>query len=315
MTSNKKIFLSLITPLFNEEETVIPFIESINNIFSNLRELSLEVIFIDDGSQDNTLNILLNAQKFDKKIKIIEFSRNFGKEAALTAGLKLAKGNIVVPIDVDLQDPPELIPKMIEIWKTGYDVVLAKRVNRDSDSWLKKNTASLFYFFHNKISNQKIPSHVGDFRLLDRLVVNAINQLPENRRFMKGIFAWAGFKTSLIEYKREKRIAGKTKFSGWKLWNFALEGFTSFSTVPLRMWTYIGLLVASSSFFYAIFIILKVIFYGVDVPGYASIFVAITFLNGINLIGIGILGEYIGRTYIESKNRPIYLIRSFHKSE
>lgn len=315
MNSEKKNFLSLITPVFNEEDTVLSFIECVNNIFANLNDLNIEIIFIDDGSKDNTLNILLEAQKIDNKIKIIELSRNFGKEAALTAGLKLAKGNIVIPIDVDLQDPPELIPKMIEIWKTGYDVVLAKRANRDSDSWLKKNTASLFYFFHNKISKQKIPTNVGDFRLLDRIVVNAINELPENRRFMKGIFAWVGFKTATIEYKREKRIAGNSKFNSWRLWNFALEGFTSFSTVPLRIWTYVGLLVASSSFCYTIYIIVKVLIYGIDVPGYASIIVAIAFLNGINLIGIGILGEYIGRTYIESKNRPIYLIRSFHKSE
>ena len=252
-------------------------------------------------------------QKHNSEIRIVDLSRNFGKEAALTAGLNTASGDVVVPIDVDLQDPPELILQMIEKWREGYDVVVGKRINRDSDTWAKRKSAAWFYRLHNKISEPKIPENVGDFRLMDRSVVEALNTLPESRRFMKGLFAWVGFKTAIVEYARPERVAGTTKFNGWRLWNFALEGITSFSTDPLRIWLYLGGMVAFISLLFSIFIVLKVLIYGTDIPGYASVVVFVTFLGGLQLIGIGIIGEYLGRAYIESKRRPIYFVRRVYE--
>ncbi len=267
-----------------------------------------EIVFINDGSKDNTLNVLLNAKRNFKNIRIINFSRNFGKEAALTVGLDKARGEATIPIDVDLQDPPELIKDLVAKWREGYDVVLAKRADRTSDSFAKRVSADLFYKLNGKISNVDIPNNVGDFRLMSKRVVEALKRLPENQRFMKGLFAWVGFKTTVIEYVREKREAGQSSFNGWKLWNFALDGITSFSTLPLRIWLYIGALVSFLSFLYGSFIILKTLIFGVDLPGYASLAVIMLFLGGIQLIGIGILGEYIGRIYSESKRRPSYII-------
>lgn len=299
--------ISIIAPCYNEEETIEPFLRRIEEILTQINE-PYEIVFINDGSKDNTLNILLNAKQNFKNIRIINFSRNFGKEAALTAGLDKARGEAAIPIDVDLQDPPELIKELVAKWREGYDVVLAKRADRTSDSFAKRVSADLFYKLNGKISNVDIPNNVGDFRLMSKRVVEALKQLPENQRFMKGLFAWVGFKTTVIEYAREKREAGQSSFNGWKLWNFALDGITSFSTLPLRIWLYIGALVSFLSFLYGSFIILKTLIFGVDLPGYASLAVIMLFLGGIQLIGIGILGEYIGRIYSESKCRPSYII-------
>nr|WP_314391146.1 glycosyltransferase family 2 protein [uncultured Campylobacter sp.] len=299
--------ISIIAPCYNEEETIEPFLRRIEEILTQINE-PYEIVFINDGSRDNTLNVLLNAKQNFKNIRIINFSRNFGKEAALTAGLDKARGEAAIPIDVDLQDPPELIKELVARWREGYDVVLAKRVDRTSDSFAKRVSADLFYKLNGKISNVDIPNNVGDFRLMSKRVVEALKQLPENQRFMKGLFAWVGFKTVVIEYVREKREAGQSSFNGWKLWNFALDGITSFSTLPLRIWLYIGALVSFLSFLYGSFIILKTLIFGVDLPGYASLAVIMLFLGGIQLIGIGILGEYIGRIYSESKRRPSYII-------
>ncbi|WP_240789666.1 glycosyltransferase family 2 protein [Pseudomonas leptonychotis] len=307
--------LSLIVPVFNEAETVSLFINSISTVFDKEPLVDLEILFINDGSTDDTLLRLLELQSIDNRIQIIELSRNFGKEAALTAGLQICSGQIIVPIDVDLQDPPQLIPAMITKWREGYEVVLGRRIDRDSDSWAKRSSANLFYRIHNKMTSSKIPENVGDFRLMDKCVVEAIKELPESRRFMKGLFAWVGFKTTYINYSRPQRSAGTSKFNGWKLWNFALEGITSFSTDPLKIWTYLGLTFSAISFLFAIFIALKVIIHGADVPGYASIMVAVTFLGGLQLIGIGILGEYLGRTYIESKRRPVFIIRQIYRGK
>lgn len=241
-------------------------------------------------------------------MKIINLSRNFGKEAALTAGLDYAKGDAIIPIDVDLQDPPELIKTMVSKWEEGFDVVLAKRIDRSSDTFIKKITANSFYKINNKISNINIPENVGDYRLFSKKVLKAIQALPENQRFMKGIFAWVGFNTTVVEYKREKRVAGNSSFNGWSLWNFALNGITSFSTVPIRIWLYIGSIISALSFLYGIWIIIKTVLLGVDVPGYSSMMTVVLFLGGIQLMGIGILGEYIGRIYNESKKRPIYIV-------
>ena len=299
--------ISIIAPCYNEEETIEPFLRRIEEILTQINE-PYEIVFIKDGSKDNTLNVLLNAKKNFKNIRIINFSRNFGKEAALTAGLDKARGEAAIPIDVDLQDPPELIKELVARWREGCDVVLAKRADRTSDSFAKRVSADLFYKLNGKISNVDIPNNVGDFRLMSKRVVEALKQLPENQRFMKGLFAWVGFKTVAIEYVREKREAGQSSFNGWKLWNFALDGITSFSTLPLRIWLYIGALVSFLSFLYGSFIILKTLIFGVDLPGYASLAVIMLFLGGIQLIGIGILGEYIGRIYSESKRRPSYII-------
>jgi len=306
-----KIKLSLVVPVFNEYESVSLFLGRVKQIFDKSL-INLEILFINDGSTDKTLEHLIELQQDNSDIVIVDLSRNFGKEAALTAGLKIASGNLVVPIDVDLQDPPELILEMIEKWRQGFDVVLARRINRDADSWIKKRSALWFYRIHNKISELKIPENVGDFRLMSRIVVDAMNDLPESRRFMKGLFAWVGFRTAYVDYLRPKRIAGTSKFNGWRLWNFALEGITSFSTDPLRIWTYVGAIVAMASFLFGIFMIMKVIISGIDVPGYASVIVAVTFIGGLQLVGIGILGEYLGRSYIESKRRPVYLVRKVY---
>jgi glycosyltransferase involved in cell wall biosynthesis len=312
--SNKNIKLSLVVPVFNESETVSLFVDRIKSVFDKCFAIKFELIFINDGSSDDTLVRLLDMQKKHYEIIIVDLSRNFGKEAALTAGLNMASGDVVVPIDVDLQDPPELVVQMIEKWREGYDVVLAKRSSRDSDTWAKRKSAAWFYRFYNKISEPKLPENVGDFRLMDRAVVDALKTLPESRRFMKGLFAWVGFKTVAIEYTRPQRIAGITKFNGWKLWNFSLEGITSFSTDPLRIWAYLGGLIAIISFLLGIFTVLKVFLHGVDVPGYASVIVAVTFLGGLQLVGIGIIGEYLGRSYIESKRRPVYLVRRVYEN-
>ena len=307
--TDEKIVLSLVVPVFNESETVSRFIDRVKKVFDVLDSIDLDIVFVNDGSTDDTLRQLIELKNNFRNIRIVDLTRNFGKEAALTAGMKIAAGHVVVPIDVDLQDPPEIIIDMIEKWREGYDVVVGKRSNRDSDSWAKRKSAEWFYRIHNSISEPEIPKNAGDFRLMDRSVVDALNELPESKRFMKGLFAWVGFRTTEVEYARPERIAGTTKFNGWRLWNFALEGITSFSTAPLRIWLYIGGLVSSVSFLFAMFIFFRTLLYGVSVPGYASLVVAVTFLGGLQLVGIGVMGEYIGRAYIESKRRPVYMIR------
>ncbi|OEE45656.1 bactoprenol glucosyl transferase [Enterovibrio norvegicus] len=267
-----------------------------------------EILFVNDGSTDDTLAVIRDLASNNSNIRLINLSRNFGKEAALTAGLDLAQGDVIIPIDADLQDPPELIHDFLLEWQKGYDVVVAKRVDRSSDTLAKKITANLFYRFHNTIADVEIPDNVGDFRLITRRVVSAIQLLPENQRFMKGIFSWVGFKTSVVEYSRQPRAAGESSFNGWRLWNFALEGITSFSTAPLRVWLYLGFFVSAISFLFGASIILKTMLFGVDIPGYASLLIIVLFFGGIQLIGLGVMGEYIGRLYMESKRRPVYII-------
>lgn len=305
--------LSLVVPVYNEEDAIPIFIQHIHRIFDSHKDLFIEFIFVNDGSTDATLSVLLGYHNIT--LKLIDLSRNFGKEAALTAGLFSATGEVIVPLDVDLQDPPELIIPMIEKWREGYEVVLGRRVNRDSDSFLKRISAYCFYKVHNLLSNPKLPENVGDFRLMDRKVVEALKKLPESQRFMKGIFAWLGFRTAYIDYKRPERVAGKTKFNGWRLWLFALEGITSFSTKPLQILTYLGAFISTLSFGFGLYILFRVLIYGSDTPGYASLMVVMTFLSGIQITGIGILGEYLGRTYMESKGRPIYIVREIYEKE
>jgi len=304
-----KPFISIVCPCYNEEDVIHHFLKEITKVLLTSKK-TYEIVFIGDGSTDNTLEVLKEAKLHNPKIKILQLSRNFGKEIALTAGIDATVGDTVVPIDVDLQDPPEVILDFIKKYEEGFHVVLGKRVDRTSDTFAKKFSAEAFYKFHNKISDITIPNNVGDYRLMSRRVVDEIKKLPESQRFMKGLFAWIGFKTATVEYKREGRIAGQSSFNGWKLWNFALDGITSFSTVPLRIWLYIGMLIASISFIYGSIIIIKTIIFGIDSPGYGSMLTVVLFLGGVQLMGIGILGEYIGRIYIESKNRPIYIIEN-----
>ena len=285
--------ISLVVPVFNEEDAIPIFYKNVRE-FEELKKHDVEIVFINDGSKDATESIINALAVSDKLVVPVSFTRNFGKEPA---------------IDVDLQDPIDVIPVMIEKWQSGADIVLAKRSDRSTDGKLKRKTAEWFYKLHNKISDPKIEENVGDFRLLSRHVVENIKLMPERNLFMKGILSWVGGRTDVVEYTRAGRIAGNSKFNGWKLWNLALEGITSFSTFPLRIWTYIGFFVAALSFLYGAWMIADKIFWGNPVAGYPSIIVSILFLGGVQLIGIGVLGEYIGRIYIESKQRPRYIVK------
>lgn len=295
----------------NEGKNLAAFFARLVPILESVAE-KYEVLCINDGSQDNTLECLLEERRKNSNIKIADLSRNFGKEAALTCGIELAHGDVVIPMDADLQHPPETIFEMVNCWQQGYEVVLAKRENRASESWPRRRTAEFFYILQNQISEVHIPADVGDFRLMDRKVVEALKSLPERRRFMKGLFAWVGFRQTTITFVCEPRFAGVSNFSGWKLWNFALEGITSFSTIPLRIWTYIGGSISAISLAYATYLLIKTLVFGNDVPGYASLITASLFLGGLQLAGLGILGEYIGRIYGEVKQRPIYVIRDLY---
>jgi glycosyltransferase involved in cell wall biosynthesis len=309
-----KPVVSLVVPFYNEGAATEMFFGAITSATDNIETVEFEIVCIDDGSKDDTLARLLAASRSDPRIRVIELSRNFGKEAALTAGLDAAIGDAVIPMDADLQDPPELIVQMIDKWRLGADVVLARRTDRHDDSMAKRGTANLFYRIHNRVSHVEIPSNVGDFRLMNRASVDALKQLPERQRFMKGMFAWIGFRTDVVDYVRPARAAGTSKFTGWKLWNFALEGFTSFSSAPLRIWTYVGLCGTLLTLAYLTFIVIRTLIYGIDVPGYASLLVSILFFGSLQLLSIGILGEYIGRIYMESKQRPLYVVRQIYGS-
>ena len=300
--------ISIICPLYNEEDAVGPFLERLIPVMESVGE-SFEILFVNDGSNDRTLECVLAARQADGRIRAVDLSRNFGKEAALTAGLDFARGDAVIPIDVDLQDPPTVIVEFVRKWREGFKMVVGKRGDRRADSWPKRVSAGLFYRIHNRISDLQIPEDVGDFRLIDRSVVDALRQFPERRRFMKGLFELVGFDTAVVTYARESRLAGTSKFSGWKLWNFALEGITSFSTAPLRIWTYIGLLMSLAAFLYAAFIVIKTLVLGIDVPGYASLLTVMLLIGGLQLAGLGVIGEYIGRPYLESKRPPLYLVK------
>jgi len=304
--------LSIVVPVKDEEEAVRHFVERVRGVLEGLDDpaaKSFEILFIDDGSTDRTLEEIRAANAGDPRVRAISFSRNFGKEAALSAGLDNARGRAVVPMDVDLQDPPEVLGEMLVKWREGSDIVYGVRNDRETDSLPKRLTADLYYRAHNWLSSDKIPEHAGDFRLLDRKVVEVIRQMPERTRFMKGLFAWAGFRQASVTYRRVPREHGQTKFNYWKLWTFALDGITSASTVPLRVWSYLGGVVALFALVYAIFVAVRTLIFGVQVPGYASLMVAILFIGGLQLLSLGVLGEYVGRIFIETKHRPLYIVR------
>jgi polyisoprenyl-phosphate glycosyltransferase len=302
--------LTLIAPVKDEEEAIAPFLARVAPILDGLfADGAWEILFVDDGSEDNTLAAILKGHAADLRVRALSLSRNFGKEAALTAGLDHAAGQAVIPIDVDLQDPPEVIGAMLAKWRDGYEVVYGVRTNRRSDSLPKRLTADLYYRAHNYLSSDKIPEHAGDFRLLDRAVVEIIKAMPERNRFMKGLFAWSGFRQAAVEYSRAERTVGRTKFRYWKLWTLALDGITSASTMPLRIWSYIGVVIAFFTLLYAVYVVVKTILFGSDVAGYPSLMVAILFFGGLQLISLGVLGEYVGRILIETKRRPLYVVR------
>jgi glycosyltransferase involved in cell wall biosynthesis len=302
--------LSVIVPAYNEAEALPEFHRRVSAVLSQLN-LRYEVIYVNDGSNDDTQKIIDQLCIEDTHSAYLELSRNFGKEAAMTAGLDYAQGDAIVIIDADLQDPPELITQMVNRWREGYDVVYARRTSRNGETWLKKTTASAFYRLIQKISRVQIPADTGDFRLMNRRSVDTLLQLREQHRFMKGLFAWVGYRQIALDYERDPRIAGVTKFNYWRLWNFALEGITSFTIAPLKIATYVGLTTSLVAIAYAIWIIYKTIMFGDAVRGYPSIMVSILFLGGLQLFFIGIIGEYVGRIYDETKQRPLYVVQNF----
>jgi glycosyltransferase involved in cell wall biosynthesis len=300
--------LSIVVPLFNEEENVGAFHARVVAALERLGE-PFEIVCVNDGSRDGTLERLVELHRRDPRVKVVNLSRNFGKEIALSAGLDLAGGDAVIPIDADLQDPPELIPEMVALWRTGWDVVYAQRTSRGGETALKRATSWLFYRVMRQLTRIDLPPDTGDFRLMDRRVVDALSELREQHRFMKGLFAWVGFRQIALPYAREPRHAGSTKWNYGKLFHFALEGITSFSFAPLQLASYAGALIALLSFLYGGYIVGRTLLQGRDVPGYPSLVAMILFLGGVQLVTLGVLGEYVGRIYAETKRRPLYLVR------
>ncbi len=304
--------LSLIVPVFNEEESIDLFLNEIEPAL-DAAGLRFEVVFVNDGSRDNTLAHLLDRSSRDRRVKIVNLSRNFGKEAALTAGIDHAQGDVLVPMDIDLQDPPELIARFVEQWRHGYDIVYGVRSSRNRDTFAKRLSAGWFYRVFNSMSPVRIPANVGDFRLVDRRAVEVLRRLPERNRFMKGLFAWVGFNAVGVAYERPQRAAGTSKFNLWRLWNFALDGVVSFSTVPLRASFYVGVAIAAVAVLYAMFILTRVLILGIDTPGYASLLIAVLLLGAIQLLSLGVIGEYLGRLFLEVKGRPIYVVEGVYE--
>lgn len=300
--------LSLVVPMFNEASNV-------DGLFSRLTEVlgalgvTYEIVCVDDGSRDDTVARVVDHHRRDPRIKVVELSRNFGKELALTAGLQHTNGQAVVMIDADLQHPPEVIGDMLEKWRQGYEMVIALRRGREDESSFKRNAANAFYGFFARVSEVRLPRGAGDFRLLDRKVVDVLNAMPEHTRFMKGLYAWVGFRQTTIPYDVAPRAAGETKFNAFRLWRLAIDGITSFTSVPLKVWTFIGMLVAAFALLYGLLFIVKTIVLGIDVPGYPSLIVAIMFFSGVQLISLGVIGEYLGRVFSEVKQRPLYVVR------
>ena len=305
--------LSIVIPVYNEEAVLDELYRRTCDALSPL-ELRVELIFVDDGSEDGTAGKLALLREADSRIAIVELSRNFGKEVALTAGMDHAAGDAVIVMDADLQDPPELIGDFVAEWRNGYDVVYGRRLSRSGETWLKINSAKWFYRVINRLSDVEIPTDTGDFRLLSRRAVDALSTLREKHRYMKGLYAWVGYPQKAIEYHRDPRIAGNTKWNYWRLWNFALEGITSFSAVPLKLATYLGIVTSFAAFLYAAYFLVRTLIFGNPIPGYPSLIVIILFLGGVQLICLGIIGEYLGRTYGEIKGRALYFLKGYHPS-
>ena len=303
--------LAIVVPVFNEQESIRRFLAAARPAVEQALAPAggfAEFIFVDDGSSDGTFTLLRYLAGHHGDIRVVRLSRNFGKEAALAAGLRYADAAAVIPMDVDLQDPPHLIGEMVAKWRAGAQVVNAKRCDRTSDKYLKRKTARGFYSIYNRLAERPIPDDVGDFRLLDRRVVETLNRLEEGARFNKGLFSWVGFATDTVEYVRAERAAGESKWRYWRLWKLALDGITASSTMPLRVWTYVGALIALASLAYAAFLVARTMISGNEVPGYTSTIVAVLFLGGLNLLSLGIMGEYVGRIANEVRRRPLFVV-------
>ncbi|WP_061018399.1 glycosyltransferase family 2 protein [Vibrio splendidus] len=306
---NPAVSLSIIVPFYDEQEVLEEFHSRLTKVLDSL-PITSEIVYVDDGSKDNSLDLVSSFTSINSSISVIGLSRNFGKESAMSAGLEHCRGQAVILLDADLQDPPELIPQMVAKWREGYDVVNMQRSQRDGETWFKKFSAACFYKVMNVAAKIDVPENVGDFRLLSREVVDHINQLPERNRYMKGIFSWPGFRQATIQFKRDARFCGETKWNYLKLIGLAMDGITSFSIRPLRIATAVGGLVAVTAFVYGVFIVFKTMMFGEPITGYPSMMVVQLALGGIQLLSIGLMGEYIGRIFIETKNRPLYLIQS-----
>lgn len=308
-----RLLLSLVVPVLNEQASIQPFLHRIRAALRGVGpDLAVEVLFVNDGSRDGTEFVIRSAMQGDPSIRLVNLSRNFGKEAALWAGLAHARGDAVVPLDVDLQDPPEAIPAMVAKWRAGARIVNARRASRATDGWLKRTTARGFYRVFNWLADQPIPRDVGDFRLLDRQVVDVLRTLGERVRFNKALFTWVGFESEEVLFDRAPRSRGRSAWGWWKLWNLALDGILSSSTKPLRVWSYLGSILSALAFLYAATVLVRTVVWGADTPGYASTVLLILTFGGLNLLAIGILGEYVGRILTEVRERPLYVVRSVH---
>jgi glycosyltransferase involved in cell wall biosynthesis len=301
--------LTVVVPAYNEQDVLPEFHRRLAATLDGIAP-AVEVLYVNDGSTDGTLAVLRALRATESRVTVVDLSRNFGKEVALTAGLDHARGDAVVIIDADLQDPPELIPELLRGLDEGFDVVYGQRTSREGETALKKVTAFLFYRVIQRLSRVRVPEDTGDFRALSRRAVEALGRLRERRRFMKGLFAWIGFRQKAVPYRRAPRAGGTTKFNYWRLWNFALEGITSFTTAPLRVATYVGLVTAGGAFGYGAFIVTDTLVFGNPVAGYPSLLTVILFLGGVQLMTLGVIGEYLGRMFDESKQRPLYFVNA-----
>ena len=299
--------LSVVAPAYNEAKNLVAFVEAVTGVLETIGE-PWEIVFVDDGSKDDTLGMLLGARATDPRIKVVSLARNFGKDVALTAGLHHARGRAVIPIDCDLQHPPELIPEMVAKWRAGADMVIGVRSKRSEEGFLRRTASRWYYGLMRRMNDVAIPPNAGDFRLLDRKIVDVINAMPERSRFMKGIFAWPGFKTESIEFQANQRAGGATTWSIFKLWRFALDGLFSFSTAPLKIWTYIGGAAAFGAFVYLVITLIQKLFFGIKLEGYASLLIVMLGFNGLLLLSNGIQGEYIARIFDEVKGRPLFVV-------
>ena len=308
----KKRLITILTPAYNEEDVLPLLQERLAKLMDENTAYDFEVLVVNDGSKDGTLSLLQNFHQKDARFNYLNLSRNFGKETAMIAGLDYCKGDAVIILDADLQDPPELIPEMLKYWEEGFDDVYAKRRSRKGESWLKKFTSKLYYRLLQKTTRIDIQKDTGDFRLLDRRCVEALRSMRESQRYTKGLFSWIGYNKKAIEYDRDPRAAGRTKWNYRRLFNLSIDGFTSFTTAPLRWSALIGILISLCGFLYMLIIIFNTLFYGIDSPGYASTMVVILFLGGIQLIFLGVIGEYLGRTFSEAKGRPLYFIDRYN---
>ena len=319
-TADRPLLLSVVVPVLDEVELIDAFLERLDAPLAEARAAlgpggMSEVVFVDDGSRDGTADKIATHIRPGAGVRLVKLSRRFGKDAALAAGLAHARGDAVVPMDVDLQDPPELLPAMVAAWRRGAKVVNAVRADRGGDGWFKRKSAKLFYSTYNRVSSDPITPDVGDFRLLDRRAVEVLNEMPERIRFMKGLFAWIGFAQAEIEYRRPARVRGTSKWRAWQLWNFALDGITASTTLPLRLWTYVGATIAAGALAYAAFIAVRTLVTGVDVPGYASLITVMLTMGALNLLALGIIGEYVGRIAVEVRARPLFVVDEVREAD